>query len=435
MESKQEKAMSIVMLPHLAYGHVSPYFELAKKLSNKGFQIYLCSTPICLESIRNNLMISSSNNIIQLIDLQLPSSFHQELPPHYHSTKNLPPHLKNTLLAAFDASKPAFSDILRNLKPDLVIFDLLQPWAGEAAREQNIEAVMFLTCGGMNSSAAPESPSLDEELSEAMLDTVNGITTQERCTRSFVAAKMVLIKASREIIGGDCLSMIPQLEMVPIGPLVPKPQDHDDDERFMNWLNKRNPSSVVFVSFGTEYFLSQQEIEEMAYGLELSGVDFIWVVRFHGGSNIRSIHEALPGGFLERIEGKGMIVEGWAPQAKILQHSSTGGFVSHCGWSSTLEAMVCGVPIIAIPMQLDQPMNAKLVVDIGVGMEVPKQNKKLVRKEVASVIRRVVVEEEGKEVRRRVKDLSERLKKKEDEEFDKAAEKLVKLVQQSGNHM
>ncbi|KAL5736376.1 hypothetical protein ACOSQ2_031164 [Xanthoceras sorbifolium] len=54
MESKQEKAMSIVMLPYLAHGHVSPFYEIAKKLSNKGFHFYLCSTPVCLEPIRNN---------------------------------------------------------------------------------------------------------------------------------------------------------------------------------------------------------------------------------------------------------------------------------------------------------------------------------------------------------------------------------------------
>ncbi|KAL5767066.1 hypothetical protein ACOSQ2_013849 [Xanthoceras sorbifolium] len=438
MESKQQKAISVLMLPYLAHGHVSPFYELAKKFSTKGFQIYLCSTPICLEPIRNNQNKLSSSNNIQLIDLQLPSSFHQELPPHYHSTKNLPSHLRNTLLAAFDASKPAFSDILKTLRPDLVIYDLFQPWAPEAAREQNIEAVLFLTSAAaqnMNFEMPVETESSKETMELLSKNSVSGMTFIQRfyqCVTS--SSQLILVKTTREIQikyynDGSKPSLAVFSPLVLVGPLVHKPQDHDDDddEKIMDWLSKKEPSSVVFVSFGSENYLSEEEMEEMAVGLELSNVDFIWVVRFHGGSKVTSIHGALPRGFLERTNGRGLIVD-WAPQAKILQHSSTGGFVSHCGWSSTLEAMVYGVPIIAIPMKLDQPINAKLVVDMGVGMEVPRKNKELAREEVASVIRRVVVEEEGKELRKTAKELSERLKKEEDEEFDEAMEKLVQLV-------
>lgn len=69
------------------------------------------------------------------------------------------------------------------------------------------------------------------------------------------------------------------------------------------------------------------------------------------------------------MKGKGLILEGWAPQAKILAHPSIGGFVSQCGWSSIMDSITFGVLIIALPMQLDQPLNARLVVEIGVGVE------------------------------------------------------------------
>ncbi|KAL5767085.1 hypothetical protein ACOSQ2_013868 [Xanthoceras sorbifolium] len=343
MESKQEKAMSIVMLPYLAHGHISPFYELAKKLSNKGFHIYLCSTPVCLQPIRNKHFfddhhpnrLSSSN--IQLIDLQLPSSFHQELPPHYHSTKNLPPHLTNTLLAAFDASKQVFSDILMTLRPDLVIYDLFQPLAPEAAREQNIEAVLFLisaTAQDMNFEMPVETESNKETMELLTKNSVNGMTFTQRfhqCVTS--SSQLILVKTTREIQAkyyndGNKLSLAVFRPLVPVGPLVQKPHDHDDDVgddgKIMDWLSKKEPSSVVFVSFGSENYLSEEGMKEMADGLELSNVDFIWVVRFHGGSKITSIHEALPQGFLERTNGRGLIVD-WAPQVKILQHSSTGG--------------------------------------------------------------------------------------------------------------
>ncbi|TXG73464.1 hypothetical protein EZV62_002043 [Acer yangbiense] len=443
MESnKREKSVSIVMLPYLAHGHVSPFYELAKRLSNKGFHIYFCSTPICLEPIRNINHFDQDHMNIQLIDLQFPSSFHQELPPHYHSTKNLPPHLHNTLLAAFDASKPAFSDILKTLRPELVIYDVFQPWAAEAARELNIEAVLF-TVMVQSQKWKPGVPKVTESNKELMdqlfKNSVNGMTTLQRLFQCVTSSSghMVLIKSTTEIQAKFGKPADVFGDIVPVGCLLQKPQDHAGDEKIMDWLNKKEASSVVFVSFGSEIFLSQEEIEEMAHGLELSNVDFIWVVRFHGEHNNvkKTIHEALPQGFLDRIQiqGKGLIVD-WAPQAKILAHTSSGGFVSHCGWSSTVEAMMYGVPIIAIPLKHDQPLNAKLAVDMGVAIEVPARGeKKITRHEVAKAIKTVVVEEQGKEVRRRAKELSENWKKKEDEEFHVAVEKLLQLVQQSKN--
>ncbi|KAI7983430.1 Flavanone 7-O-glucoside 2''-O-beta-L-rhamnosyltransferase [Camellia lanceoleosa] len=92
-----------------------------------------------------------------------------------------------------------------------------------------------------------------------------------------------------------------------------------------------------------------------------------------------------------------------------------------------------GVPIIAMPMRLDQPFNAKLVVEIGVGKEVKRENEneRFKREEVARVIKQVMDQEDGKEVRRKVKELSERMREKNDEEIDLVIEKLVQLVRKS----
>lgn len=35
-----------------------------------------------------------------------------------------------------------------------------------------------------------------------------------------------------------------------------------------------------------------------------------------------------------------------------------------------MEGMRFGVPLVAMPLQLDQPLNAKLVVELGVGVEI-----------------------------------------------------------------
>ncbi|KAF3455335.1 hypothetical protein FNV43_RR05783 [Rhamnella rubrinervis] len=449
MDAKQPRT-SILMLPWLAHGHVSPFLELAKKLSDKNFHIYFCSTPINLKPVRDSLANQTAYYSIEPVDLHLPRF--PELPPHYHTTKNLPPNLMNTLKAAFDGAKPAFGEIRKTLKPSLVIYDFMQPWVPAEAENHSIKSILFLT-----GSAAAHSfmvfyclnnPAIEypfqalnfpetyrQMMVEFMQDTANGLKHSERffqCVER--SSKMVLVKTLRDIEAEhiDFLSGLVGKEVVPIGPLVQQPTSNESDSVFIDWLSKKDPSSVVYASFGTEYFVSVEEMEEIAYGLELSEVSFIWVVRFHGADfrGKHSLDEVLPEGFLKRVGERGMVVDGWAPQAKILGHPSTGGFVSHCGWSSTLEGMMNGVPIIAIPMQLDQPMNAKLVLEAGVGMEVPRVNEKLTREELARVVKQVVKQEGGKEVMRKAKELSQRMSERGDMDMNLAVEKLMQLIQQ-----
>lgn len=124
-----------------------------------------------------------------------------------------------------------------------------------------------------------------------------------------------------------------------------------------------------------------------------------------------------------------MVVEGWAPQAKILGHKNTCGFVSHCGWSSFMESTKFGVPIIAVPMHLDQPVNARLVEEIGVGVEVVRDESRRIKREgIAEVIRKVVLEESGEVVRKNARDLSDKIRMKgEAAEIDRVVEELEQL--------
>ncbi|XP_047320653.1 UDP-glucosyltransferase 29-like [Impatiens glandulifera] len=437
METNQ---MSIMMLPWLAHGHISPFLDLAKKLSTKNITTYICSTSINLNSIKPKI---PENSFIKLIDINLESS--ELLPPHFHTTKNLPLHLMVTLKTAFDNSSLNFSNILNNIKPDILIYDFLMPWAPQIASSHNIPAVEFIVCSASFTAFLQHLYMLknhDFPFPEIFLRNYDKLKYEEfthpsqdrgqidtlpfaKCLE--LSKDIVLIKTFRQVEGKyvDYLSSLIKKKVIPV-PLV---EDVKGNELpIMEWLNKKKQGSSVFVAFGTEYYLTKNEIGELAHGLDLSGLNFIWVLKFPYGDD-RKLEDVLPEGFLERIKEKAMVILDWAPQMEILKHESVGGFVCHCGWSSIMEAMKVGVPIIGIPMHLDQPVNARLAVEAGICLEVLRNDDGLIEREmVADAIKRVVIDEDGISLRKKAKELSENLGLiNDDEEFNGLAEELVKL--------
>uniref|UniRef100_K3YCY6 Glycosyltransferase n=2 Tax=Setaria italica TaxID=4555 RepID=K3YCY6_SETIT len=127
-----------------------------------------------------------------------------------------------------------------------------------------------------------------------------------------------------------------------------------DEKNCMEWLDAQLEKSVVYLSFGSLLSYTKRQAEEILHGLQDHGQPYLWVVRVEGRA------EEVDFCLREVKAGKGMVVE-WCDQQKVLSHPSIGCFVTHCGWNSTLEAIVSGVPMLAVPSWSDQPMNAYLV--------------------------------------------------------------------------
>ncbi|KAI3924917.1 hypothetical protein MKW98_031168 [Papaver atlanticum] len=320
-----------------------------------------------------------------------------------------------TLKKAFDLSSPSFNDILSTIKPDLLVYDFIQPWAPTLASQLNIPAIQLLTTG--TQFPFPSIYLYDHEAHQVIkrISHPEGTEDRERITQSIdKSTSIVLINTLKEIEEKhlDYLSYTLGKELVP----------------FNEWLRNKENSSVVFVSFGTEYFMSKEEIQEVDNGLELSEVNFIRVIRFPDNHEEDRLAQVLPKGFMERIGEKGMVGGKWAPQTKILGSSKIGGFVSHCGWNSVLESMIYGVPIIAMLMHLDQPVNARLVVELGLGVEVKRDGDgRLNRREICEVIRKVGMGKEGMEVQMKTKKMSQKMRCKGDEDIDVLVQKLERL--------
>nr|WFP21566.1 CBUGT1 [Helichrysum umbraculigerum] len=201
----------------------------------------------------------------------------------------------------------------------------------------------------------------------------------------------------------------------PVGAILNQEKKVNDDktEEIMTWLNEQPESSVVFLCFGSMGSFGEDQIKEIALAIEESGQRFLWSLRRPPSNENKypkeyeNFGEVLPEGFLERTSSVGKVI-GWAPQMAVLSHSSVGGFVSHCGWNSTLESIWCGVPVAAWPLYAEQQLNAfKLVVELGLAVEIKIDYRSeneiiLTSKEIESGIRRLMNDEE---LRMKVKEM------------------------------
>ncbi|ESQ37758.1 hypothetical protein EUTSA_v10028623mg [Eutrema salsugineum] len=243
----------------------------------------------------------------------------------------------------------------------------------------------------------------------------------------------------------------------PVGPLVnigKQESNGVEESECLKWLDNQPIGSVLYVSFGSGGTLTCEQFNELALGLADSEQRFLWVIRTPSGIANASYFDShsqndpltfLPPGFLEHTKGRGFVIPSWAPQAQILAHPSTGGFLTHCGWNSTLESIVSGVPLIAWPLYAEQKMNAVLLTeDIHVALKVRAREDGIVGKEeVARVVKGLMEGEEGKGVRNKMKEMKEGASRalKDDGSSTKALNLVVlkwkahqKELEQNGKH-
>lgn len=192
-----------------------------------------------------------------------------------------------------------------------------------------------------------------------------------------------------------------------------------DGYKCLNWLDSWKPSSVLYVCLGSLCNLTHEQMVELGLGLEASNRPFIWVIR--SADRFSELEKWISeSGFEERTKERSLLIRGWAPQVLILSHSAIGGFLTHCGWNSTLEGITSGVPLLTWPLFGDQFCNEKLAVQIlkvgiSMGAEVPmklgeedKVGVLLKKDDVKKVIERFF--DEGEETQQR-RERAQQLKK------------------------
>lgn len=192
-----------------------------------------------------------------------------------------------------------------------------------------------------------------------------------------------------------------------LGPVIPylselsaaKEEQQEDDRRgddaVEEWLDSQPGGSVLYVSLGSFLSVSAAQKSEMSAGLRDSGVRYLWVTRAETPT-------------ATRCADRGLEVP-WCDQLKVLCHDSVGGFWTHCGWNSTMEAAFAGVPMLACPIFWDQLPNSHIIAEewkAGLRVKWKRavgRDNLVPREEIAQLVRRIMdpKSHDGQEMKRR----------------------------------
>ncbi|KXG37999.1 UDP-glycosyltransferase 92A1 [Sorghum bicolor] len=472
----------VVLFPFPAQGHFASFLAIARLLARElpDAAITLVSTPrnvAALRSSSSSAVPPQAPSSIGFHALPFVPADHG-LPVGCESTSSLPVPSFVTLFEALESLQPAFDDYVSGLRrrqsggdddeaapADIcIVADVFVAWTVDVARRHGCAHAVFVSCGAFGTAILhalwnhmpalpfasdgsllrlPEYPDVvlhRSQLSPIFLlhgDMSDRWTAfYRRAIRHGHRTDAVLANTVEEFESTGLAMMRRaagngKVPVWPIGPLVLSCSGNDDDDGsstddetgggVLRWLDRHPPSSVLYISFGSQNSIQAKQMTELAAALETTGRPFVWAIRPPVGFDVVAgafRDEWLPEGFEARARagGRGLVVRGWAPQVRILAHAATGAFLSHCGWNSVLESLTHGVPILGWPLSAEQFYNARMLAEEwGVCAEVARGNLEssaVDRSKVAEAVETVMGDAvaAAAAMRRRVKEVQEVLK-------------------------
>lgn len=388
----------VLVFPYPAPGHMMPLLDLTHQLSIRGLTITIIVTPKNLPILHPLLSTHPSIN-----PLVLPFPADPSLPSGAENVKDLPP------TAIMHAMRQLHAPIIEWFQthpspPVTIISDMFLWWTNNLACQLGIPRFMFSPSGVMAMSIIyelrryppddandpnsmihlgriPNSPNYPwwqlqflystgyvegDPISDFMRDGIlANMSSWGLIFNSFSELERVYLDHVMAEAGHD--------RVWAVGPLFPPQIDNNPPEQtsepggnnIVSWLDTCGDRTVVYVCFGSQAVLNNNQTKQIAAGLEKSGARFLWCVKEapKGSAAEGGDHGVIPSGFDDQTAGRGLVVREWAPQVMILRHRAVGAFLTHCGWNSVLEGLAAGVPMLAWPMEGEQFLNANLLVD------------------------------------------------------------------------
>ncbi|OVA17934.1 UDP-glucuronosyl/UDP-glucosyltransferase [Macleaya cordata] len=352
----QQHQLHFVLLPLMAQGHLIPMIDMARLFAERGVIVTVITTP--LNALRFKTIIDravESGLPIRLLQLRLPS-VEAGLPEGCENVDCLPSRemMTNFFTATAMLQEP-LEQLLGELQPvpSCIISAMAFPWAAETARKFQIPRLVFhgtccfslLCCHNILQYKVAESitseseafvvPGLPDriEITKSMLpgnlpqssgdlknirDQVNEaeLTAYGVVVNSFEELEPKYVEEYLKAKSGKvwCIGPVSQCNKEILDKAERGKKASIDEKQCLNWLDAKEPASVVYVCLGSLCRLTNSEMIELGLGLEASGHPFVWVIR--GGERYPEVEKWLADEeFEERTKDRGLVIKGWAPQS------------------------------------------------------------------------------------------------------------------------
>ncbi|KAI3791858.1 hypothetical protein L2E82_05722 [Cichorium intybus] len=484
-QEPQENQLHFLIIPLMSPGHYIPTIDMAKLLAQHGVRVTIVTTPV--NSIRfGSILDQAIQSGLPIHFLEFPLQTEKfGLPEGCESLDEVPNMgLAKDLFLAHSSLQQEVEQYLENLnpKPNCILSGTFLLWSAETAKKFQIPRIIFdgMNCftqvcnhvlyhtkvyesvGESESFVLPGLPDRIElkrsQLSFEFNPGSNDVTDfYEKLRVSESEAYGVVINSFQELEQGyaDEYQKIKKDKVWCVGPLSLCYKDVSEKAlrgnklsinktECLKWLDSQDNGSVIYACLGSISRVEPDQVVELALALESSKRPFIWVVR--AGPKTPKIEKWIDEeGFEERTKDRALLIRGWAPQLLVLSHPAIGGFLTHCGWNSTLEGVCAGVPMVTWPQFQEQFYNEKLVVQVlRIGVSVGAQNVVhwgeeeksgvgVKREELRKAIEMVMEEgKEGEERRKRAKELGN-LAHKAIEEGGSSHQNMTRLIQDIRN--
>ncbi|CAN6806936.1 unnamed protein product [Brassica oleracea] len=411
-----------LMFPWFAFGHFTPYLHLANKLAEKGHRV----TFLLPAKAKNQLEpLNLFPDSIVLHPITIPHV--DGLPAGAETPSDIPITLWKFLIVAIDRTRDQVEVAVRASRPDLILFDYAY-WVPEVAKENGVKSMMYnvisATCiahdlvpGGGFGVPPPGYPSSKLLFRAHDAHAMSSFSVYykrfyDRFTTSLTNCDFISVRTCEEIEGKFCdyIGSQNKKNVLLTGPMLPElDRSQPLEDKWNHWLSGFGPGSVVYCALGSQITLEKDQFQELCLGMELTGLPFFVALTPPRGA--KTIQEALPEGFEERVKGRGVVWGEWVQQPLILAHPSVGCFVSHCGFGSMWESLMSDCQIVLIPYLADQVLNTRLLTDeLEVAVEVQREETGWFSKENLSVAVNSVMDKDseiGSQVRKNHSKLKE----------------------------
>ncbi|CAH8384158.1 unnamed protein product [Eruca vesicaria subsp. sativa] len=427
MERAKSRKPHAMMIPFPLQGHVIPFVHLAIKLASRGFTITFVNT----DSIHHNISTARQGDAGDIFSAARTSgnldirytTVSDGFPLEFDRSLNHDQFFEG-LIHVFPAHVDDLINKISRRGDDppvtCLISDTFYVWSSMICNKHNLVNVSFWTQPALVLNiyyhlhlliSNGHFMSLDNR--EDVIDYIPGVKAIDpKDLISYLQkADFVLCNTVQELEPGSLSALQAKQPVYAIGPVsstesvVPTSLWAESD--CTEWLKGRPTGSVLYVSFGSYAHVGKKEIVEIAHGILLSELSFIWVLRPDiVGSDVPDF---LPTGFMDRAQGRGLVVQ-WCCQMAVISNPAIGGFLTHCGWNSILESVCCGLPLLCYPLLNDQFTNRKLVVDdwrMGINL---CHKKIITRDEVSLNVKRFMNEETSSELRNNVEKVKRHIK-------------------------